>query len=312
MNQHKINTTRVLPKKTSLQWSYSRREILQQCPRRYYYQYFGSSNRTAKDEPQKQKLRFLKGLSNRYLRTGDILHLIIRTYLKRLQVGEPWSLEQLLSWARDIYRRDIEYSRNYNAEAIAHGKYPPVLLLEFYYRQDNSDQLCVESGQRLITALTAFTTSTGLASFRAGVCYENAIIEKPSYWKDDHFAVKGKIDLAYRERDRVSIVDWKIGKGNSAEGSLQLMSYAMLAMSNFNCTQDNINLYRVHLGENTVEHFEVREADIIRTRGRILQDLERMQVLDHYGRSAVVEAFTPCGQPRICKLCTFQGICPKE
>ncbi len=209
-------------------------------------------------------------------------------------------------------RQDIEYSRNYHVGAIAQGKYPPVLLLEFYYRHDNSGQLCVEAEQRLINALKTFITSTKLSSFRAGACCENAIIEKPSYWKEEHFTVKGKIDLAYSERNRVSIVDWKIGEKNGTESSLQLMTYAMLAMSNFKCTQDNLNLYRVHLGENAVEQFGVNEADILRTRGRILQDLERMQALEHYGRSAIIEAFTPCGQPRICKLCPYQGICPKE
>ncbi|MEW5816968.1 MAG: PD-(D/E)XK nuclease family protein [Spirochaetota bacterium] len=164
----------------------------------------------------------------------------------------------------------------------------------------------------LTPALTAFTERKELSPFRAGACHEDAIIEKPAYCKDGQFTVKGKIDLAYRDRDRVSVIDWKIGDDNGAEDSLQLLSYAMLAMSHFICTPDSLDLYRVHLGGFKVVHFRVSEADILRTRGRILQDLGRMQALEHYGRNAIVEAFTPCRQARICALCPYQGVCPKE
>lgn len=56
---------------------------MEQCPLRYYFEYYGSHLRMARDEPRKERLRFLKSLSNRHLRTGTIVHLIIRTYFKR-------------------------------------------------------------------------------------------------------------------------------------------------------------------------------------------------------------------------------------
>ncbi|MFQ5754210.1 MAG: PD-(D/E)XK nuclease family protein, partial [bacterium] len=81
-------------------WSYSRREVLEQCPRKYYYHYYGSSSRTAETERDKEALKFLKKLSNRHMRIGKIFHLIIRTYFTKLIEGETWELDRLLSWAK--------------------------------------------------------------------------------------------------------------------------------------------------------------------------------------------------------------------
>lgn len=97
--------------KLDLEWSYSRRSALEQCPRRYYYHYYGASARKAKSEPQKETLRVLKGLSNRHLRTGQLLHLAIGIYFKKLQEGATDSFGWLCDWAQSIYREDREYSR---------------------------------------------------------------------------------------------------------------------------------------------------------------------------------------------------------
>lgn len=96
-------------------WSYSRREVLEHCPRKYYYHYYGSSSRTAKIDPNKKALKFLKKLSNRHMRIGSIFHLIVSTYFKKLIEGETWELQRLLRWAQSIYQKDYEFSKNFNS-----------------------------------------------------------------------------------------------------------------------------------------------------------------------------------------------------
>ncbi len=300
-------------KSTLSEWSYSRREMLAQCPRRYYYQYYGANQRTAKAEPQKAKLKFLKGLSNRYLRTGNILHLVISTYLNKLRQGEQWSPDRLLNWARKIYHDDLEYSRQYeHGTPLPDGNRGPFLLLEFYYGLENTEALCTESEGRLIAALTNFVKSPNLAQFRAGASHTSARIEASTSLKEAHFTLRGKVDLAYRDGDRVVIVDWKIGSAGSSDNSLQLLSYAWWARQKFECRPDRITLYRVHLADNTVSSSDVCEKDLMQVEARILQDLERMQEADDYGRRGIAEAFTPCAQPKVCALCPFQEVCPKE
>ena len=300
-------------KPTQLKWSFSKRGMLEQCPRRYYYEYYGSNLTAAKNDPQKEKLRFLKKLQNRHLRTGDILHYVIRWNLMKLQEGEHLSLNRLLQWALNDFRKDIKFSQQYkHGTPLPDEEFPPTLLLEFYYGQSNAESLCSEAEERLIRALTNFAKSQNFAQFREGVTDPSALIEESARMKNDYFTLSGKVDLVYRKNDKYVIVDWKTGGSNSSDDSLQMLAYALWAKHKFECPLDTITLHRVYLEDNTFSTFHVGEKDIARVEARILQDLERMQEVDNYGKQGLVEAFTPCAQPKVCELCQFQEICPKE
>ena len=54
-------------------WSYSRRGAFEQCPRRYFYQYYAAAKRGSYLKDAGQRVRFLKGLSNRHLRAGALI-----------------------------------------------------------------------------------------------------------------------------------------------------------------------------------------------------------------------------------------------
>jgi len=295
------------------EWSYSRRSLLEQCPRRYYYAYYGANSRTAKNEPQKEKLRFLKELQTRHLRTGNILHLVIRTYFKHQGKGEVWSVERARSWAQKLFRQDVAYSQSYQ-HGTPHltGNQRPALLLEFYYGEGGTEALMAESEAQLMTAVTNFATSPTLARFREGGYQAEARVEKWVRKKEAHFTLRGTVDLTYRDGSHVVIVDWKLGSAGDSGDSLQLLSYAWWAMDEFKCSPDCITLQQVHLSDDSVSSSDVGQKDLMRVEARILQDLERMQEADKYGRRGLVEVFTPCAQPRICALCPFQEICPKE
>ena len=95
------------------EWSYSRRGTLEQCARKYYYQYYGSILRKSNNDPQKEKLHFLKKLQNRHLRTGEILHRIIKTYLKKLQDGKQLLFNWLQQMGLADFQKDIRFSQKY-------------------------------------------------------------------------------------------------------------------------------------------------------------------------------------------------------
>jgi hypothetical protein len=75
------------PKDDLLDWSPSKRDVLNQCPRRYYYQYYGASARFAADEPQKGQLQFYRKFSNSWMLAGILLHAKIRQEFKALKDG---------------------------------------------------------------------------------------------------------------------------------------------------------------------------------------------------------------------------------
>lgn len=300
-------------KNAKIEWSYSRRQVLEHCPRRYYYQYYGANNRTAKVEPQKGLLRFLKTLTNRHMRIGNILHLVIGTYLKKCQQGEMWSCDKLLSWAQNIYHRDREYSRTRAYKhAPSQERYPPLPLLEFHFQFEGAEELYAESEQRLLEALRNFTTSLTFSSFRTGGSLPEAVVEKQIRLKKQHFSARGQADLVYPNGPKIVIVDWKIGGLNEAAKSLQLLFYALWAVKKYRCLPEDVNIYKAYLIDNKVSPFAVSERNLQRASARIIQDVEKMKALDGYGKNAIAEAFTPCGQSQICVLCPFQGMCPKE
>ena len=296
-----------------IEWSYSRREMFERCLLWYYFHYYGARAGTAKDEPRKQELRFLKKLSNRHLRAGEIMHLVIRTYLKQLKEGEEWTLDRLLRWARDIYRGDFLRSVNYQRGARDHDPQShSVLLAEFYFDIPDAKLLWEGSAARLVKALTNFMTHPGLERFRRGATHPQSLIEETLRLREEHFHLKGQIDTAYPEGERIVVLDWKLGASGGGEDSLQLLSYALVVMKHFTCPPEALDLFKVHLEDGSVSQYTVHGEDIRRAKARIIQDSQRMQAVDHYGRNGIASAFTPCGQPRVCSMCPFQQFCSKE
>lgn len=295
-----------------IEWSYSRREMFERCLLWYYFNYYGAKKGTAKSEPRKQELRFLKSLSNRHLRTGEIMHLVIRTYLKHHKEGDTWALDKVLSWARDIYNGDLRRSLSYQqgVSVVAPGD-RSVLLAEFYFSVPEARALWEESATRLATALTNFVTLPEMERFRLGATHPESLIEQNIRLREDHFRLKGQIDLAYPVGERFVILDWKLGASSGGEDSLQLLSYALVATKHFACPPESLDLFKVHLEDGVVSPYTVREEEMRRARARIIQDSQQMQAVDHYGRNGVANAFTPCEQPRICDMCPFHKFCAK-
>lgn len=293
------------------EWSYSRRGLFEQCLRAYYYRYYGAKAGTAKNEPLKEELRFLKSLSNRHLRAGELLHLVIRTYFKKLADGEDWTADHLVRWATKIYRHDLAFSKEFQRSGT-----PPVsdrrakLLAEVYAGRQDAETLWQESLDKLCHALHNFRNHSALEQIRNAAKQTSVLVEESVRLKELGFRLKGQIDFAYAASGRAIIVDWKIGDSSGSEDSLQLLSYALAAMQKFDCAPDQIDLYVAYLGDGTIQHHLVNEYEVSRAKGRIRQDTQRMLTMDWYGREALAEAFTPCAQKRICESCPYSSVCP--
>lgn len=295
------------------EWSYSRRETLERCPRSYYYTYYGSRVNVAKQEKDKEQIRALKGLTNRHMRAGDILHRIASTHLKRLNQGTDSNASSLIEWARSLFQEDIAYSKDPAGNAsLAEKKFPPAHLLEYFYEEADADELVAKSEQRLVSALERFFGEEALKRFHAGAQHPDAQIEANVRFSDGPHRFRGKIDLSYPEGDRRTTVDWKLGSSYASEDSLQMFSYGIAAVHEYELVPEQLQLWRVHLGSMTVEPQDFTESQYRRARARMIQDLQQMVLLEGYGRDGVAEAFTPYAHPKVCCLCPFQAVCPME
>jgi ATP-dependent exoDNAse (exonuclease V) beta subunit len=292
-------------------WSHSRRSTLEKCAYLYYLQYFGANKNTAKQERDKSTFHFLKRLRNRHLRIGKILHLMIATYLRKLQEGDEWEVQRLASWAQDIFQKDIVYSReNPDGDNRSKERFPPTLLREYHYRLPNADELCREAEEKLVYAVTSFVTDGIYDEFRFAGSRRSSLIEEKFSLSGKLYRITGQIDLAYQQDGTVSLVDWKLGGDDgTGDDSLQLAAYALWAIQHFNCTPEALRVYKVHLSTGEIVSFNADANVIASARARIEQDAERMMVLQRYGEQAIAEAFTRCLEPAICRQCVFERVC---
>jgi hypothetical protein len=289
-------------------WSYSRRGTLEQCPRRYYYTYY-ASNRRAKNEDS--QIRSLSRLQNRYERTGQILHLVISTFLRKVRTGESWPTSRLCSWAESIFDSDCKRSR-YTIDG-AENETPDfnkaIYLQEFHYKEPDAEMVCASAKERLLKAIGEFAENQAFARVRnAGVTPES-LIEYPIRIASFPCRVSGRVDLAFREGDEVTVVDWKLGGTQGGDDSLQLATYGTWATIHFGVTPEMVRIYKALLADGELASSLINERMLLRARARIIQDAEQMAAVDNYGREGIVEAFTPCAQRAVCRLCRFREIC---
>lgn len=298
--------------RSRIKWSYSRRTLLEQCPRRYYYEYYGSSTRVALSEPQKARLQSLKRLKNRHTRSGQILHAVIAGFFRRVQQGEMMSPQALGSWAEKMLNRDITFSRSprvSNSLEIENDG-GPAQLQEFYYHRPDAERLYSETRERLLNALRNFASQDVFAWCRAVGMDSRALIETTVEIPGLPCRGESRLDLAYQGDDGVDIVDWKLGTNDGGTDSLQLGAYALWACHTFESPPASVHTHKAFLGSGRLATFPITEHMLRAARARIVQDVVRMQLLDPYGREGVAEAFTPCAQPKVCTLCPYQEVCP--
>lgn len=293
-----------------LNWSYSRRESLEHCTRRYFLQYYSA---TLADSMLKERVRFLRAVKNRYLRTGELVHLAIGTYFKKLKQGKTLSADWLTRWVKSLLLEDRKYTSHIRGGgAPSNQQYPPVILDEILSEVDDHAVLLAHAEEQMVSSIQNFFAAPVFAEFQALGASPDAHIERKLSLAGFPAPVSGKVDLAGRSDGKLTIVDWKIGSSSDGGAeSLQLATYGIWATTELAASEENLRIVKAHLVSKEVVEFHADQQAFTNARVRILQDLERMVILHQYGRSGVIEAFTPNPHEGVCRLCPFREICPE-
>lgn len=192
------------------------------------------------------------------------------------------------------------------------GKFPPILLQEYYYPNSEASAFCSEAQERLLKALQNFCKSFHFTQFRLAGIRPDALIEHKLAFPGLPCRVDGKLDLAFAKGKCVTVVDWKTGDpSGEGDDSLQLAAYALWASHHFPATADAIAVYKAFLTADRIVQFHLSERVLANARARIIQDAERMAVMHDYGQRGKIEAFTPCAQASVCAICPYQEVCPE-
>jgi hypothetical protein len=293
-------------------WSYSRMQVLLSCPRKYYYTYYGGKKFSALDEPYKETIQFLKTLLNGHLLVGDIVHRVIKVYFNKGKKGEIWDLARLQSFGYRMLKEAVSYSAELRDDIFKTYTYTPKSLQEIYYNEVPPVVFRNQLREEINHYLERFHNSANFEHLRHGAQSSTALIETRTRFVLAGVDVDGFVDLLFEDSDRVIIADWKTGEKEMQDTSLQLLTYAWWTIERKGIARDQIAIQKAYLKEDILEHLEFSELHLQRARARIIQDSARLAELDEFGKDGIIEAFTACGQEKVCMQCPFKKICTKE
>ena len=292
--------------------SYSKRDLLESCARRYFYEYYAAAKKAPFDPGRKEIVRTLKELSGSYLFAGDLLHWFIEQYLKK---GPTPSLRAwLMRKVEERFDKSVDWSRRYSPfDEVEKEQYPTPRLMEFYYDDPRAEDLATAARKKLILAISNFLDNREISALWRSIINGEHWVEKrlSKLPKVDGFGIEGKIDLLGRADNCVNIVDWKLGQAGGGHDSLQLHLYGLWAGKEFQVDPGRVSVQRVFLGDATVEQAVPLDRSSLRIgKARLIQDIELMKELEPYGSSGNEEAFSPCVKENVCRQCKYQQVCP--
>lgn len=297
--------------KNELSFSASRLSTLEECPKRYWFNYYGHWGGWDYDAtPLNTRIYRLKNLDNIYSWSGCIVHDVIkRTLVEFKAYGEKFSLTRMKALAKDLLRQDYRKQLNFDITACKKS----FGLIEAY---GNGGKLTPEQvdevKQRVYTSLELFYT---------GKTIRKIAKSNPENWKSiedmAHFELHGvkcwvSMDFAYIDSDGdLHIVDWKTGSPSPAHSN-QLALYARYAMEKWCIPMENI----------VVEDVYIKDEEVIES-NRV--DLNMMESFEQYVDSSVhklrsglvdvennvarEEDFQATPGRNTCRLCNFKKVC---
>ncbi|MFN4315295.1 MAG: PD-(D/E)XK nuclease family protein [Chitinophagaceae bacterium] len=290
-------------------WSYSKMQAFRDCPRKFYYLYYGSKKRNAKAEPLKEKLIELSKLSNKYMVQGNLIHQLVSIYFRQAKKGEVWDLNRLTNFGLMIIEEIIAYNNAVKSGIPETPKFPKPILKELYYSTVSANDIKIEIIDIVQNCLNSFWNSEEYTHLKYGGTKPSSKIEgDTSFLLNNTISVDGKVDIAFLDQRHLIIADWKTGKKELEDTSLQLLVYALWARQLTEWSFDSIEIQKAYLATGVLEKLEFSELHIERAKAKIMQDGEMLKEMDQFGKHSVKEAFA-MHRGKNCRLCPFEEIC---
>ena len=299
------------PLKNEFSWSKSRHGKLEECPRQYYYQYYGSWGGWERDAPQAVRdLYVLKKLTTRPAWAGSSVHDAVKRVLTALKDGGgPPSPERVIAETRARMRAQFRESREglYRVRK-AFG------LLEHEYAEPVSDAEWRDNWELVERCLAAFFGSRWLTLAAALPPERWLPIDELGSFPFEGTKIFAAPDFAYRTADGGAVVvDWKTGQQRESDRE-QLLGYAMYARDTWGVPLERLECRVVYLPSAHEDEVRIGEAEIEAFAGRMRESIARMKALldDPSGNVARLERFPASGGERACQRCPFRRPCRGE
>lgn len=295
-------------------WSVSRDNVFRECPRKYYFSYYGHWGGWQDSAPSRtREIYVLKQLKNRFTWIGQVVHACISRSLQNLSRSVPLlDVDEILSITRSGMRQDFRDSRNkryWENPRIYFG------FFEHEYEADVTKEQWRESADTVDRCLLNFYESAEFDAFERTEPQNFLEVEQFSSTGLDGTEIRSRLDCATREGDKIVVWDWKTGRREASTGlSLQMACYAYYAKQAFRVDLSRVetrrfDLYRKKLYKEAITE-KALEGMLDYIRGSI-KDMHGV-LEDVANNIAVEERFRKVERADTCLKCNFLRVCQPE
>jgi hypothetical protein len=301
------------PLENRFSWSKSRDRMFQECPRAYYYQYYGSWGGWEKSADKRTRLLYvLKNLETRHIWAGDKVHKAVAQALEAVRLGiPPPTADGMVRRTLETMRAEFKDSRG--------GRQPQdpkrtLGLFEHAYDLQLKDEEWKTVAEHVESCIRTFLDSVTFAGIGKVPAADWLEVEQLNTIDIDGTRVYVQLDFAHRSGDGAIIYDWKTGRSDqSSENSIQFACYALYATQAWRVPADKLQTIEFNVAKDEIIEHAVTEEVIQEVRYYILESAGEMEGFldDVENNSATEDAFPLADEAHVCRHCNFRKACPR-
>ncbi|MGW8283837.1 MAG: PD-(D/E)XK nuclease family protein [Gemmatimonadota bacterium] len=295
-------------------WSQSRRSTFRECPRKYFWTYYGSHNGWLKDASAEARLAWrLKKISNLHMTLGNVVHDIAAEAIQRVRGGgDAPSMAELVDEGRGRLNRAWQLSQRRDDWERAPGRTP--MLMEFYRGTGPDRDLIEKIRDRLYACLRNLPASESFREATEAPQVEVKEVDRLDYIDLDGVQTYARPDVLYRLGDAWRIVDWKTGSRAPGHAA-QLRTYAVYLRARDDLPGGPIIGRLEYLADGDSVTVPITDRDISEERLSIRDSVAAMRTyLDEPLRNVAKPkaCFPLTDNRRWCADCNFFELCEDE
>lgn len=291
-------------------WSLTRARMFHECPRRFYFQYHYAKSGYSFDAPEDAQLALemsrIKGMD---MWVGEIVHQTIQWSLEQSKSGQIPSTSESHNYARTLMSDGWRSSLKQLWRTGDHDTHPN--LFEHYYKMPVGTAITDRLRNKANKCIDNYMSSDLFRWIITRPAAQWLPIDKYASFRLDGLLFYVKFDFAIRDRQTLTVFDWKTGKP-SADELRQLTCYALYTSQKWIIPIENVKVASVHLQPDMiVDEHVVEEYDIEDMRGYARQSFNSMLkcLRDPQKDIAARDDFPMTGNFLRCARCNFRGIC---
>ncbi|SDH44526.1 PD-(D/E)XK nuclease family protein [Desulfosporosinus hippei] len=294
-----------------LSWSFSRMKMLQECPRKYYYNYYGYHNGWLREAGEESKHIYrLKNLQPIDAFFGQKFHEAVTGIVKerKKELLEPDKFRRSIN---RMIKEAYHESKTLLEDWRIHPKWY-AMISEVYYEGD----ITQEKKDSIIKKINITSENIFLSkSFKELTENDVEIIELDEL---KSFEINGltaylKIDALYRVGEKYVLVDWKTSaRDDSLTDVDQLILYSWYANNVLGIRLEDLEARLEFVQLEKMEKYQFSNSDLSLIDRRIDKDLKQIQsfLLDpEINQPLPKEKFFQTKGSSLCKYCNFREIC---